>query len=179
MNLPGKKTNIYTNIRDNCKQLVEGTVLVVDPSIGSMSSMPGWAAYIGGLLQDSGTLEIDLPQATETPRWVRLKQVYQQLRNLSTGWKPDVCIYEEVPVSAHAGRSQVSHASLLNAVGVTMAAIDANKFVGIPPISWKRYVPEDYVKGDEEDAIQMGRIVIEMAREILATDPPRKYRSNV
>lgn len=175
--LPGKQTQVYTNIRNACGELVNGVVLVVDPSIGSTSSMPGWAAYIGGVLQDSGTLQIDLPQATETPRWTRLRQVYQQLSRMSAAWKPDVCIYEEVPVSAHSGRSQVSHASLLNAVGVTMAAIEAPSFVGIPPITWKKFVTADYVKSDEQDAVEMGRIVIAMAREILIKDPPRKYRS--
>jgi hypothetical protein len=85
---------------------------------------------------------------------------------MSKQYTIDVCVYEQVPVSAHGGRSQVSHASLLMAVGVTMAAVDARMFIGIPPVTWKKHASPGYVKGDEQDAIEMGRIVIEMAKAL-------------
>ena len=160
--LPGKSTIIYSELVAARKLLLKGNVLSIDPSIGSLSSMPGWALYQGGELVSSGCLEIDPKGA----KWERLKEVYRLLRNMSKQHTIDVCVYEQVPVSAHGGRSQVSHASLLMAVGVTMVAVDARAFIGIPPITWKKHVSSDYVKGDEEDAIQMGRIVIEMAREM-------------
>lgn len=172
--LPGKKTQVYANIREAALGLTRGFVLVVDPSMGSASSLPGYAVYAAGDLIDSGVLQVH----TEGTRWHRLKEVYRQLENLSTAWNPSVCVYEEIPVSAHAGRSQVSHASLLLALGVTMAAVEAEAFVGIPPITWKKFVSPEYIKGDEQDAIEMGRIVIAMARELLIKDPPRKYRVN-
>lgn len=153
--------------------LSRGVVLVVDPSMGSSSSLPGWAVYSGGDLADSGVLEVH----TEGPRWHRLKEVYRQLENLSKAWLPMVCVYEEIPVSAHGGRSQVSHASLLLALGVTMAAVEADGFVGIRPSSWKKFISDGYVKSDEQDAIEMGRIVIDMANEMLRVDPPRKYKT--
>jgi len=170
--LPGKKTNIYADIRKSTKLLLDGIVLACDPSMGSLSSQPGYAVYEAGVLVASGTLDID----PSGEKWERLKEVYRQLRNLSMGWGVDACVYEQVPVSAHNGRSQVSHASLLMAVGVTMAAVDARVFIGIPPITWKKYVSPDYVKSDAEDARQMGRIVIDMAREIQRTDPSRGNR---
>ena len=169
---PGNKTQVYANIRGSVDALINGVVLVVDPSMGSLSSLPGWAVYRSGVLVDSGVLEVHV----EGTRWSRLKEVYRQLANFSAAWKPDVCVYEEIPVSAHGGRSQVSHASLLLALGVTMAAVDAPAFVGIPPISWKRFTSSDYVKSDEQDAIEMGRITISMARSIMSLDPPRRYR---
>ncbi len=171
--LPGKRTQIYAAIRENCLALSRGVVLVVDPSMGSLSSKPGWAVYSAGDLADSGVLEVH----TEGTRWYRLKEVYRQLANLSAAWYPGVCVYEEIPVSAHNGRSQVSHASLLLALGVTMAAVEAEGFVGIAPNSWKRFVSDGYLKSDEQDAIEMGRIVIDMANEMLRVDPPRQYRS--
>lgn len=170
--LPGKATKIYAAIQDAAVLLTEGVVLACDPSIGSASSMPGWACYESGTLVDSGTLDID----ASAERWDRLKQVYRLLRNMSRMYKVDACVYEDIPVSAHSGRSQVGHASLLMAVGVTMAAIDARKFIGIPPVTWKRLVGPDYVKGDAEDAREMGRIVIAMAQEIRELDPPRRYK---
>lgn len=157
--LPGKSTQIYAELENARKLLLKGNVLSVDPSIGSLSSMPGYAVYQAGTLYASGTLIVD-PKGT---KWERLKEVYRLLRNISKQYTIDVCVYEQVPVSAHGGRSQVSHASLLMAVGVTMAAVDARAFIGIPPVSWKKHVSTNYQKGDEQDAIEMGRIVIEMA----------------
>lgn len=162
--LPGKSTQVYAEILDGANLFVNGKVLAVDPSMGSHSSMPGWALYDAGELVTSGILNINPDGA----KWERLQQVYRQLRSLSIEFQIDACVYENVPVSAHAGRSQVSHASLLMAVGVTMAAVVARVFVGIPPIVWKCRASEDYVKSDEQDAIQMGRIVIEMAQLILS-----------
>lgn len=174
--LPGKKTQIYADIHEARNVIAHGIVLSVDPSIGSTSSMPGFAVYSAGELVTSGVLVID-PHAS---RWKRLKDVYRQLRNLSKQYGVDACVYELVPVSAHGGRSQVSHASLLMAVGVTIAAVDARAFVGIPPISWKKYAREDYKKTDEADAIEMGRIVIDMAAlmilEELENVPPKKKK---
>jgi Holliday junction resolvasome RuvABC endonuclease subunit len=161
--LPGKDSQVYKEIAHGANLLVHGKVLAVDPSMGSHSSMPGWALYDAGELIQSGVLDIN-PDGT---KWERLKEVYRQLRNMSLEHRIDACIYENVPVSAHAGRSQVSHASLLMAVGVTMSAVDARVFVGIPPIVWKCRASEGYIKGDEEDARQLGRIVIEMATEII------------
>ena len=163
--LPGKNTQIYSEIYEGRKLLVRGIVLAVDPSIGSKSSMPGFAIYSNGELLTSGTLRIDATMSQSA----RLKEVYRQLRNLSKEYKVDACVYEKVPVSAHGGRSQVAHASLLMAVGVTLAAVDARVFVGIPPTSWKKYAREDYTKTDEADAVEIGRIVIEMA-ELLRDD---------
>jgi len=174
--LPSKSSAAYAAIRENVLPLTRGIVLVVDPSIGSQSSLPGWAVYGGGdSLLDSGVIPMDVTES----RPYRLRAVYDKLENLTTAWQPHVIVYEEVPVMAHAGRSQVSHASLLNAVGVTLAAthLPGVGYVGIQPIVWKKRVSADYVKGDEADAIEMGQIVIAMAHEILLKDPPRKYRT--
>ena len=160
--LPSKGSNIFEAIRKSRKPLVSDTVLVVDPSIGSRSSAPGWAVYQVGKLVESGILIID----SEAPKWERLRELHRQLRNLSKKWDPYVCVYEDVPVTAHGGRSQVGHASLLMAVGVVLAAIDAPNFVPMPPVSWKRWVRPEYEKGDEQDAIEIGWITIEMARNI-------------
>lgn len=174
--LPGKKTAAYGAIRENCLGLTRGTVLVVDPSIGSQSSLPGWAVYGAGDLVDSGVIPMDVTES----RPYRLRAVFNKLENLTVAWQPSVVVYEEVPVMAHAGRSQVSHASLLNAVGVTLAAthLPGVGYVGIQPIVWKKRVTAEYVKSDEQDAIEIGRITIAMAHEILKTDPPRKYRTH-
>lgn len=161
--LPTPGTNIYNSVVYNLKLLTEGRILVIDPSIGSLSSMPGYAVYDNGLLLASGVLKIDPKEEMHT----RLKEVYRQLRNLSKLHSPDLCIYEDVPVSAHGGRSAIGHASLLKAVGVTMAAVDAREFLALAPSVWKKRVGPEYVKSDEQDAITMGFIAIEMAKEYI------------
>lgn len=160
--LPGKSSQIYAEIQQALPLLLKGNVMSVDPSVGSNSSMPAFAIYQEGELLTSGTLNID----TSMPNWYKLKQVYRQLRNLSKQYKPDVCVYERVPVSAHGGRSQVSHATLLMASGAVIAAVDARAFVGIMPVTWKKYTDANYQKSDEQDAIYIGLAAIEMARQM-------------
>ena len=171
MQLPGKDTNIYRDIRGAGAIIHTGGTFSVDPSIGSMSSMPGWAYYFNSELVASGTVVID-PGAE---RWVRLKTLYEELHKLSSSLEIDTCVFEQVPVSAHGGRSQVGHASLLMACGVVQAAVAAEYFIGITPIVWKSRTSDDYVKGDEEDAVEMGRIVCRISQLMQVEDPKRRY----
>jgi hypothetical protein len=169
--LPGKDTEIYRSVRSNLKYIIEGSILCLDPSMGSMSSQPGYAVYRAGKLVESGKLNID-PRGE---KWERLHELHRQLRNLSRRIVPDLCLYENVPVSAHGGRSQVSHASLLMAVGVTLAAVEADAFIGITPMVWKSRIRDTYVKSDEADAIEFGWITIEIAKLIAQKDPYGYY----
>jgi hypothetical protein len=159
-----KTSQTYQDIEAAAEDLVYGTVLCIDPSIGSQSSMPGWAIYEAGLLTSSGVLHID-PTGTQVER---LRFLGGVLRSLFETFDPDVLVYEKVPVSAHGGgRSQVGHASLLMASGVVLSIPGPDYTVGIMPISWKKLVRPTYRKGDEQDAIEIGYICIEEARKIL------------
>jgi hypothetical protein len=169
--LPGKDTEIYRSVRSNLKYIIEGTMLCIDPSLGSMSSQPGYAVYRAGDLIESGTLHIN----PKGEKWERLRELHRLLRNLSKRVNPDILCYENVPVSAHGGRSQVSHASLLMAVGVTLAAVEADAFIGITPMVWKSRIRDTYVKSDEADAIEFGWITIEIAKLIAQKDPHGYY----
>jgi hypothetical protein len=170
MKLPGKDTQIYKDVRNNLRAIIEGTMFVVDCSIGSMSSQPGWAIYQSGEYVSSGVLHID-PRGE---KWTRLHELHRLLRNKSLEAQPDICVFEQVPVTGH-GRNQTSHASLLYAVGVTMAAVQADAFIGLTPIVWKSRVRPGYVKSDERDALEMGYIMVEIARAIAETDPHKYY----
>ncbi len=165
-----KTSQTYKEIRENAVLLVSGTVLSIDPSIGSYSSMPGWAVYEAGELVESGRLELD----PSLPIPLRLSRLVRKLALLPV---PDILVYEKLPVSAHGGgRSQVGHASLLMALGATLSVYGELPTVGIMPISWKKLVRPEYVKGDEADAIEIGHIVVTSAKDILLHDPPgRKY----
>lgn len=166
-----KSSQTYEELRQNASALIGGIVLCIDPSIGSMSSMPGFAVYVKGTLTESGTLEID-PSGSI---WSRLQQLSHGMRKLIRSFDPDVLVYEKVPVSAHSGRSQVSHASLLYSVGAILSISGPVGYVGLMPVSWKPLVRPEYVKGDREDAVEIGWIAIEEAKRIRDTNPKRKY----
>lgn len=157
-----RDSKAYQAIRECTMQLQQGIVVCIDPSIGSSSSMPGYAIYKAGMLLGSGIFELDLNK--DRPH--RLQQLSHLLRKLYSTWKPDVLVYEEVPAMRHGFGNAVSHASLLNAVGVVLSVSGPDYFVGIMPVSWKKLVGEGYVKSDEEDAKQIGRIVISEAARI-------------
>lgn len=166
-----KTSQTYKEIRENSDLLLKGPVLIIDPSIGSTSSMPGYAVYTKGELLASGILKLD----PTGPIGTRLNALYTSLKMLEYVYSPAVLGYEKIPITAHGGRSQLSQTSLLMALGVTQMAFHSIPQVGIMPISWKKMVRDTYRKGDEEDAIEMGWILIRTAMDIEEQDPPRKY----
>jgi hypothetical protein len=168
-----KSSQTYAEIRNASEKLLSGVVLCIDPSIGSHSSMPGYAVYQAGELHQSGTITID-PDGTQ---WGRLQALARKVHQIILTFQPDVLIYEKVPVSAHGGRSQVSHASLLMAVGAILSVPGPDHYVGMMPVSWKPLARESYIKSDEADAVEIGWVTIEEARKIQEKDPPRKYGS--
>lgn len=172
-----KTTKAYEHIQVNAHRLMEGVVVSLDPSIGSTSSMPGWATYIQGNLRESGTFLINPAQ----PVWTRLQNLSHHVRKLYRQWEPDVLVYEDIPAQRHGGGNAGAHASLLKAVGTILSITGPDGFVPIHPITWKRLAREGYVKGDEEDAIEIGWVAIEAAKVISQESPikTRKARSKV
>lgn len=166
----GRDTRAYQQIRGCLVPMLEGIVLSVDPSIGSSSSQPGWAVYRQGQLIISGTIQID----HTLPTWKRLRKLVHGIRKLYKQWEPDVLVYEDIPAQRHGGGNAEAHASLLKAVGAILSVSGPDYYVGLHPLSWKRMVRSSYVKGDENDAIEIGWISIQEARRISEEDPPRK-----
>jgi hypothetical protein len=169
----GRDTKAYSQIRGCLTQLIEGMVLSVDPSIGSTSSMPGWAVYRAGVLMASGTIEID----ASLPVWKRLRRLVHGIRKLYKLWEPDVCVYEDIPAQRHGGGNAEAHASLLKAVGAILSVSGPDYYVGLHPLSWKKMIRSTYVKGDREDAEEIGYIAIQEARRIREEDPPSQRKA--
>lgn len=167
-------SEVYKSTQENLHGLLEGVVLSVDPSIGSTSSMPGWAVYRKGEFVASGTIQIP-PQLKV---WERLRRLANGMRHLYLEYTPDVLVYEEITaLNNRVGGNANAHASLLKALGVILSVPGPDGYVGIYPISWKKQVREDYVKSDERDAIEIGYVVIELAYHIRATQM-RKGKKN-
>lgn len=157
-----KTTRAYDEILKFGGLVLKGRTLVIDPSIGSSSSMPGWCALDQGEEVGSGIIEIvvsrDIPD--------RLQQLHAGMRQLISTWKPDILVYEDIPAQRHGGGNAVAHASLLKALGAILAVPGPVGFIGLHPLTWKRLVRDSYVKSDEGDAREMAFIVVELARWI-------------
>ncbi len=159
----GKKSKAYISIEGCIKEVLEGLIVSIDPSIGSSSSQPGWAVYREGNLLHKGTFSIEPTKSIPG----RLQDLHNYVRKLYNKYPPDVLIYEDIPAQRQGGGNAVAHSSLLKAVGAILAVPGPRKHVGIMPISWKSEARATYVKSDVNDAIEMGYVVIQVARRIL------------
>lgn len=157
-----KKSQAYIAIDKHSHAIANGIIVCIDPSIGSTSSMPGYAVYKAGILQDAGIFTINPKESIPE----RLTMLSHYVRKLYKLWNPDILVFEEIPAQRYGGGNAVAHASLLKSVGVILSISGPDGYVGMLPISWKKLVRESYLKGDMEDAIEIGWIAIEHARQI-------------
>jgi hypothetical protein len=169
------KTNkLYKSLGKNKKYIkaLEGTILVIDPSCGSRSSLPGYSVYRKQELIDSGTLPITLG----APLFKRLHQMRGFIQLVENKYGPiDLAILEEIPVAR--GRfTEKSLASLMQAVGATVASISCQYIAFIHPLSWRAWMPPGYIKGDQADAELMGKVVLEYAKQVKADKAKAKIK---
>lgn len=150
------------DIEQNIQGLLHGQVVCIDPSVGSYSSLPGWSVYRKQLPIASGVF--DMPLAKSLPD--RLRALHNYVRKLYIEYPPDVLVYEDIPAQRHGGGNANSHASLLKSVGAILAVPGPDGHVGIMPVSWKPRVRPGYIKSDEGDALEIGWIVIDVARQL-------------
>ena len=156
-----RKGKLYQEVSRHLDDLTVGIVLVVDPSIGSSSSSPGWAIYDKGKLVRASTIDTG---GSHLPLWQRARTLGEAVREICEEYRPDILVYEDIPATS--GFNPNAQASLLKAVGIILACTDTESVIGIHPASWKNYVNKEYRKGDKEDAIEIGRIATELARYI-------------
>lgn len=143
-------------IKKYTTELLEGRVLAVDPASGS-SSMPGWAYYTGGILMESGVIQVK-PHLPLNRRLFLIAQVLA--KELP---KPDVFVIEDIRrIRGVFGGSSVD--VLMKSIGAIMSAVDCERFLEISPLVWKKYVTAEYEKSDENDAIWIGKVAIAFAQ---------------
>lgn len=159
-----RKSKLYEVVSEHVSPLTEGVVLVVDPSIGSSSSAPGWACYAKGKLIAASTISTG---GSHLPLWQRARSLGRQLRELDQEFSPNLLIYEDIPATSNFNAN--AQASLLKAVGIVLACTDTESVIGIHPASWKNYVRPTYTKGDKEDAVEIGYVAITLAQHIEST----------
>lgn len=155
--------------------VINGIVISIDPSIGSTSSMPGYAVYKQGVLQESGVLKIDRSGSVAQ----RLQELSHRVRKLYSTWNPDVLVYEEIPSQRYGGGNANAHASLLKAVGVILSISGPEGYVGLTPQSWKKMTRPEYTKSDENDAKELGYIAILEAARISQEVTKKKKKTPI
>lgn len=135
--------------------------------------MPGYAVYRAGNLVESGVFDMD----PDAEIHIRLQRLSHLIRKLYANWNPDTLVYEDIPAQHYGGKGHAgSHASLVKAVGAILSVSGPHTYVGIMPISWKKMTRSTYVKGDREDAEEIGWIAIQEAYRIREEDPPNRRK---
>lgn len=157
------KSKLYQEVESRRGDLQYSTVLVIDPSIGSASSRPGWAVYIEGKLSAAGTIDTG---GSHLALWKRARTLADEVRALCEDFAPTLLVYEDIPATSNFNAN--AQASLLKAVGIILSASTTDDCLGIHPASWKNYVRPSYTKGDKEDAIEIGYVAVELAKRIEA-----------
>lgn len=176
------KTNaVQRDVKPVWRLVLEGRVLSIDPSIGSASSLPGYAISVGGVVTESGVIKTggsksthhrlyelgrslreDFAWGDERTPWVIPDELVGVIQN---EW--DVLIVEDVPAKRWGKTSWGMRGSvkqqvqLHRAVGAIHASVLAKHCVCVHPATWHTVAPAGYVKSDEGDA----RCMLELVRQ--------------
>lgn len=147
---------LWKEIRHAYLDVLEGVVLVVDPSIGSVSSQPGFAIMESGIRTECGIIEIDHRESTHD----RLYALGHSLREEFDA--VDVLVVEDIPLRRfnQFGRGSLrQQVQLHRAVGAIHASVKATHSLAVHPATWHCVVPPDYVKSDAGDAAAMAEVI--------------------
>ena len=154
--------------------ILKGSLLAIDPSCISTSSLPGWALYKNSKLVSSGVISgIDPTSALEK----RLQFIGKYCREFFD--EPDVLVLEHIQMGG-----RISMQSTIRATGAILGSFECEHVISILPLSWQKAVLEelnltgntDYqkykeykekIKSDEEDAKWIGRGVIKIVEDSL------------
>jgi hypothetical protein len=135
--------------------LKHGTVMAVDPSIGSQKSMPAFAFAKEGVVLNSGVIELDL----KMPHHKRLHHLQTELFSIAAA--VDVLIIENIPPFMDRGGGGFRNQAVVSlhwAVGAILAAYGDAELIQIAPVTWHKWTDnhcKGYVKSDEHDALAM------------------------
>jgi hypothetical protein len=162
--------NLYRSIHKCAAAILHGKVLVVDPSIGSVSSQPGYAILMAGKLVEFGTIEIRHTDSSH-------KRLFELGRSLREDFSSelvdsdfDVLVVEDIPPARYSGsgRNKYHDVSaqlpLHRSVGAILASVKVDHAIAIAPRTWRSFVYDDYVKSDSGDAVVMAHVAVKYAQ---------------
>ena len=152
ISLTGSHIKIAQEILKSQKEVLTGTMIAIDP--GSRS--PGWSLWKLGRLVDSGVIKTKSTHKISE----RLATIHDFLESLP---QADVALIEKIGQSRGNGKIQ-SHRYLLWSIGAIAGALRCKNTIEIPQNMWFKFRGREYSKGDEADAILIGRTAIEVAK---------------
>lgn len=141
-----------------------GSILAIDPSSGSVSSQPGYALYKDMKLVEAGHIRV-------TPKNSIHKRLWELRDSLMNDFEtPDLLVTEHIGSSLWGSNNQGALA-LQYSVGVIMSVFDC-PLVKVSPLTWRKYIPDGYIKTDANDAIMLGYTAMLEAAQMRGHDLP-------
>lgn len=131
--------------------VIKGKVLAIDPSSGSRNSQPGYAIYEAGTLVDSGIIQVNHKNQLHSRLFYLAGCIRDQFDT------PDILVTENISsvMNSNSGFMSKNMVPLQRAVGVVQSIFEC-PCLEVAPATWRKYIPKDYVKSDENDAIMLG-----------------------
>jgi hypothetical protein len=132
-------------------KILRGTMVAIDPGSNSL----GFSFWVNGVMVHSGSIKA---KGTVGPRLQTLAAQLEQEGVACGVGAPDVVVIEFV-------RSSTGHIYLTWAAGVAVAALGAEHTLEVTTGAWRKNVDKTYVKGDERDAIEIGKFAVTLCKE--------------
>jgi len=145
-------SNIYDQIKGHKKEILEGTMLAIDPSSSSARSDPAWALFHKGKLVESGIIPVDKKQ----PIYEKLREQFDWIYGMY-GEGLDVIAVEKI---------RKGHAYLRWSSCLAFLACRAPLVLELSPVTWHNFVGDNYDKSDEQDAITIGECIVHLATKL-------------
>lgn len=164
------KSKLALEVEKYADILANGEMLAIDPSSGSQGSLPGYALFRKGQLQDAGTIELPRGTRSLANRLFLLRDTLEKSFD-----RPDLLTIELIsPVMpAKGGAFLHKHASsLIKAVGCILSTWDV-PILEVSPMTWHSMTPPEYKKGDIADACMIGWAVYLTLARIQGVEEPR------
>ena len=160
------RTNILLEALEHKKDILQGTILAIDPSSGGSSPI-GYAMFKKGKLTYSGSY---MPAHRRMGQ--RLFDIQEHLRCLfGSGKDIDIVVVEKIRCQGYMEKLVWSIGAILAAFGSTPNIIELH----MPIQSWKKLAGPSHIKSDEADAIAIGQCLIALAQ--VSSNPPRQVRA--
>ncbi len=150
-------------VRRVADQILNGRVLIVDPSAGSLTSLPAFCVLEGGKVVDIGVIPV--PAELLGKRWTIDKRLYsigKSLRDRFPG-KFDVLCVEYLHHTPMGNTVMPSFQHNTMSHGTIYASVQASHRVDISPWSWHQLRPYNYVKSDLVDVQLMAQCLLQDA----------------
>ena len=154
----GLNYKFRTAVNMNKKPILFGRMIAIDPG----STRPGYAIYESGELVDKGWIRTESKHLHQ-----RLKEVSTAISTLTEG--ADLLAIEKIgPFNSRTDKKKYD--PLQQSIGAIHVGSQAKYMLEVKPITWQKFIGDDYVKSDDEDAVAIGNCLVVIAKELSGTE---------